>query len=96
VQNAVIDALAHLGVRHIDLPCTPERVWATIRDARAGTLAEPWSEPPDVFARLRAAADAPTEEDAPAQPLPTASDPAGLAVGPRTMCHTQDIWTSSG
>ena len=27
VQNAVIDALAHLGVRHIDLPCTPERVW---------------------------------------------------------------------
>jgi carbon-monoxide dehydrogenase large subunit len=27
VQNAVIDALAHLGVRHIDLPLTPERVW---------------------------------------------------------------------
>jgi carbon-monoxide dehydrogenase large subunit len=64
VQNAVIDALAHLGVRHIDLPCTPERVWATIRDARAGTLADPWREPPDVFARLRAAADAPVEEDA--------------------------------
>ena len=33
VQNAVIDAVAHLGVRHIDLPCTPERVWPTIRDA---------------------------------------------------------------
>ena len=31
VQNAVVDALAHLGVRHIDLPCTPERVWATLR-----------------------------------------------------------------
>ena len=30
VQNAVIDALAHLGVRHIDMPCTPERVWAAI------------------------------------------------------------------
>ncbi len=58
MQNAVIDALAHLGVRHIDLPCTPERVWATIRDARAGTLADPWSEPPDVFARLRADAAA--------------------------------------
>jgi carbon-monoxide dehydrogenase large subunit len=28
VQNAVVDALAHLGVRHIDLPCTPERVWS--------------------------------------------------------------------
>ena len=58
VQNAVIDAVAHLGVRHIDLPCTPERVWRTIRDAQAGTLPDPWSEPPDVFARLRADADA--------------------------------------
>jgi carbon-monoxide dehydrogenase large subunit len=64
VQNAVIDALAHLGVRHIDLPCTPERVWTTIRDALSGTLPDPWSEPPDVFARLRADAHAPTEEDA--------------------------------
>jgi aerobic carbon-monoxide dehydrogenase large subunit len=64
VQNAVIDAVAHLGVRHIDLPCTPERVWATIRDARAGTLADPWSEPPDVFDRLRAERDAPTEQTA--------------------------------
>ena len=63
VQNAVIDAVAHLGVRHIDLPCTPERVWATIRDAQAGTLADPWIEPPDIFDRLRAA-DAPAEQDA--------------------------------
>lgn len=54
VQNAVIDAVAHLGVRHIDLPCTSERVWRTIRDAEAGTLADPWSEPPPVFARLAA------------------------------------------
>jgi carbon-monoxide dehydrogenase large subunit len=30
VQNAVIDAVAHLGVRHIDLPLTPERVWRAI------------------------------------------------------------------
>ncbi len=64
VQNAVIDALSHLGVRHIDLPCTPERVWRTIRDAQAGVLADPWSEPPDIFDRLRAAANAPSEEDA--------------------------------
>ncbi len=64
VQNAVIDAVAHLGVRHIDLPCTPERVWATIRDARAGTLPDPWSEPPGIFARLRADADASSTEDA--------------------------------
>ena len=33
VQNAIIDAVAHLGVRHIDMPCTPERVWAAINDA---------------------------------------------------------------
>ncbi|MPY91482.1 MAG: molybdopterin-dependent oxidoreductase [Acidimicrobiia bacterium] len=31
VQNAVIDALAHLGVRHVDMPCTPERVWAAVQ-----------------------------------------------------------------
>lgn len=34
VQSAVCDALAHLGVRHIDLPCTPERVWRAIQEAR--------------------------------------------------------------
>jgi carbon-monoxide dehydrogenase large subunit len=27
VANAVIDALAHLGVKHIDMPLTPEKVW---------------------------------------------------------------------
>jgi carbon-monoxide dehydrogenase large subunit len=31
VQNAVVDALAHLGVRHLDLPITPERVWRATR-----------------------------------------------------------------
>jgi aerobic carbon-monoxide dehydrogenase large subunit len=35
VHNAVVDALAHLGVRHIDMPCTPERVWRALRDATA-------------------------------------------------------------
>jgi carbon-monoxide dehydrogenase large subunit len=30
VQNAVVDALAHLGVRHVDMPLTPERVWRAI------------------------------------------------------------------
>jgi carbon-monoxide dehydrogenase large subunit len=33
VQNAVIDALAHLGVRHIDLPLTAERVWRAMNGA---------------------------------------------------------------
>jgi len=31
--NAVNDALAPLGVRHLDMPMTPERVWRAIRDA---------------------------------------------------------------
>jgi carbon-monoxide dehydrogenase large subunit len=34
VQNAVIDALSHLGVRHIDLPLRPERVLGALREAR--------------------------------------------------------------
>jgi len=37
VQNAVIDAVAHLGVRHIDLPLTPDRVLAAIVEANAGS-----------------------------------------------------------
>lgn len=30
VSNAVIDALAHLGIRHLDMPYTPEKVWRAI------------------------------------------------------------------
>ena len=37
VQNAVVDALSHLGVRHVDMPCTPEQVWQAIRGRRAGS-----------------------------------------------------------
>jgi carbon-monoxide dehydrogenase large subunit len=33
VQNAVVDALSHLGVRHLDMPMTAERVWRAIQDA---------------------------------------------------------------
>jgi carbon-monoxide dehydrogenase large subunit len=33
VQNAVVDALSHLGVRHIDMPLTSERVWRAIQSA---------------------------------------------------------------
>ena len=31
VQSAVIDAVSHLGVRHIDMPCTAEKVWQAIQ-----------------------------------------------------------------
>ncbi len=34
--NAVIDALGHLGVRHLETPLTPERVWRALHDDRAG------------------------------------------------------------
>jgi carbon-monoxide dehydrogenase large subunit len=33
VQNAVVDALKHLGVRHVDIPVTPMRVWRAIHEA---------------------------------------------------------------
>jgi len=34
VQNAVVDAVAHLGIRHIDMPATPQRVWTAINEAQ--------------------------------------------------------------
>lgn len=33
--NAVVDALAHLGVRHVEMPATPMRIWQAIQDANA-------------------------------------------------------------
>jgi carbon-monoxide dehydrogenase large subunit len=36
IANAVVDALAHLGVRHIDIPITPEKVWRILKDTGAG------------------------------------------------------------
>jgi aerobic carbon-monoxide dehydrogenase large subunit len=36
VVNAVVDALSPFGVRHLDPPLTPERVWRAIRGARIG------------------------------------------------------------
>jgi len=52
VLNAVVDAVSHLGVRHLDMPCTPERVWRAIQDARAGRGASSWTPPPEVFSTL--------------------------------------------
>ena len=52
VQNAVIDALAHLGIRHIDMPCTSERVWKEIEKAQKENVSDPWKEPPAIFERL--------------------------------------------
>jgi carbon-monoxide dehydrogenase large subunit len=35
IHNAVVDAVRHLGVSHIDMPCTAERVWQAIQAASA-------------------------------------------------------------
>jgi carbon-monoxide dehydrogenase large subunit len=64
VQSAVIDALAPLGVRHIDLPCTPERVWRAVHDARNGHVCDHWREPPAVFAGLPVRGGGAREDDA--------------------------------
>jgi carbon-monoxide dehydrogenase large subunit len=37
VVNAIVDALAHLGVEHLEMPVTPERVWEAIRAAERST-----------------------------------------------------------
>ncbi len=34
VTNAIVDALSEFGVRHIEMPATPEKVWRAIQDAR--------------------------------------------------------------
>ena len=33
VANALVDALSHLGVRHVEMPATPERMWRAIKNA---------------------------------------------------------------
>jgi aerobic carbon-monoxide dehydrogenase large subunit len=47
-MNAINDALAPLGIRHFEMPATPERVWRAIRDAQSDRFekgAEPRSGP---------------------------------------------------
>jgi carbon-monoxide dehydrogenase large subunit len=34
-MNAIVDALSPYGIRHIDMPATPERVWQAIRRAQS-------------------------------------------------------------
>ena len=42
IINAIVDALAEFGVRHVEMPATPERVWQAIQEAR-GTRGKPES-----------------------------------------------------
>ena len=32
LDEAVVDALSHLGVQHMEIPMTPERVWNVLRE----------------------------------------------------------------
>jgi carbon-monoxide dehydrogenase large subunit len=36
VANAVVDALSGYGIRHLDMPYTPQKVWRTIQQAKGG------------------------------------------------------------
>ncbi len=62
-HNAVVDALRHLGIRHVDIPATPQRVWRAISDARDGQFPDPWLEPPEVFTTLPLHDSAEAEDD---------------------------------
>jgi aerobic carbon-monoxide dehydrogenase large subunit len=35
VMNAVVDALSEYGIRHINMPATPQRIWQAIQQARS-------------------------------------------------------------
>ena len=37
VANAVMDALAPLGIKHVDMPLTPQTIWGAIQAANGGT-----------------------------------------------------------
>jgi len=49
IVNAVLDALAPLGIKTIDMPLKPEKVWALVRAAREGRLEQQEPMPPPVF-----------------------------------------------
>jgi len=40
VTNAALDAVWEAGVRHVDMPMTPLRMWGWLRDARQAVAAE--------------------------------------------------------
>ena len=36
IINSILDAVAPLGITHIDMPATPERIWRAIHSAQGG------------------------------------------------------------
>ncbi len=56
IVNAVLDALAPLGITAIDMPLKPEKVWTLLQEARQGTYTAPTTTPPAAFTTDTAAA----------------------------------------
>ncbi len=54
IVNAALDALAPLGIRTLDMPLKPEKIWAKIAAARAGNLPEADPLPPALFRTFKA------------------------------------------
>ncbi len=49
VVNAVLDALAPLGIQTVDMPLKPEKIWALVHAARQGRIEHPGVNPPQIF-----------------------------------------------
>jgi carbon-monoxide dehydrogenase large subunit len=60
-QNAIVDAVSHLGVSHIDMPCTPEKIWRALRGER-----EPEKSAPPAASGLGSVPSATGDEEIPA------------------------------
>lgn len=54
IVNAALDALAPLGIRVLDMPLKPEKIWARIAAIRAGNPPETDPELPSIFSTLQA------------------------------------------
>jgi len=52
IVNAVLDALAPLGINTIDMPLNPDKIWALVQAAHNGTLKEPDPTPPPIFSSM--------------------------------------------
>ncbi len=50
IVNAVLDALSPLGIKGLDMPLRPEKIWQTVQAARAGKLKQPEPTLPEFLA----------------------------------------------
>ncbi|HEX2915497.1 MAG TPA: xanthine dehydrogenase family protein molybdopterin-binding subunit [Chloroflexia bacterium] len=49
IVNAVLDALAPLGIKYLDMPLRPEKIWSLVQAAKAGQLDQPEPQVPPFF-----------------------------------------------